>query len=357
MADAGFSPSDQSIYAQLAEALDRLPNGFPRTTSGVEIQILRKIFSPEEAALASQLSGSPETVDAIASRIGRPVAKTRKQLMGLARRGIAWYDQQDGKRLFRLAPFIVGIYEAQIGIMDHELAHLVEAYMHQGGAKGIMAPQPALHRVVPAQGTAKQEWILPYDDVRALILSAKAFHESACICREQQKMLGETCRFPQNMCLSFSSQERSPWEGDITQEQALALLERSEALGLVHTVSNVMEGIGYICNCCGCCCGILRGITDFGIANSVAYANYYAVIDPILCVGCGKCLERCQVHAISEGDGFSIVDRIRCIGCGLCVSGCPNDAARLERKPDAEIVHPPQNFGIWELERLINRKR
>ena len=32
------------VYEQLADALDRLPNGFPRTPTGVEIRILKKIF-------------------------------------------------------------------------------------------------------------------------------------------------------------------------------------------------------------------------------------------------------------------------------------------------------------------------
>jgi ferredoxin len=49
------------------------------------------------------------------------------------------------------------------------------------------------------------------------------------------------------------------------------------------------------------------------------------------------------------------VDRSRCIGCGLCVTGCPNDVARLERKPEAEIVHPPRDFAEWEHQRLRNR--
>ena len=68
-------------------------------------------------------------------------------------------------------------------------------------------------------------------------------------------------------------------------------------IGLVHIVSNVMRVVGYVCNCCGCCCGILRGINVYGIENSVAQANYFAVIDPE-CLGCGTCVLRCQVHAI-----------------------------------------------------------
>jgi Fe-S-cluster-containing hydrogenase component 2 len=61
------------------------------------------------------------------------------------------------------------------------------------------------------------------------------------------------------------------------------------------------------------------------------------------------------VGAISEGEGFSVVNRKRCIGCGLCVSGCPNDVARLERKPEAELIQPPRDFAVWEHERLVNR--
>jgi MinD superfamily P-loop ATPase len=87
----------------------------------------------------------------------------------------------------------------------------------------------------------------------------------------------------------------------------------------------------------------------------VAYANYFAEIDADECVGCGTCRNRCQVHAISEKDGVSVVDRKKCIGCGLCSTGCPNGAAKLQRKPESEIVNPPADFAAWEHERLHNR--
>ena len=345
------------VFELLAGALDRLPNGFPRTPSGVEIQILKKIFSPEEAALASQLSGTPETLDEISARLRLPAGEARKALFKLARRGMVWLDTRGKKPRFRLAPFVVGFYEEQFELMDHDLAHLVELYMAGGGAAGIMKPQPALNRVVPAQRAVKTEWVLPYDDVRAILLSAKSFQVRDCICRLQQDQLGSReCDFPLNVCLYFSERESGAVPGHISQEEALALLARTEEVGLVHTVSNVMKGVGFVCNCCGCCCGILRGITDWGIENSVASANYFAVIDPETCAGCGDCIQRCQVHAISEGDGISVVDRARCIGCGLCVTGCPNDVARLERKPEGEIIHPPADFAAWEHERLHNRQ-
>jgi NAD-dependent dihydropyrimidine dehydrogenase PreA subunit len=344
------------VFEQLADALDKLPNGFPRTPAMIEIKILKKIFSPEQAALASQLGGSFEPMDEVAKRSGLSVEQTRKQLLNLVRRGMLWLDLGNGKPRVRLAPFVVGIYEAQLELMDHELAHLVEDYLAHGGAQGIMKPQPALHRVVPAQRAVKTESVLPYDDVRAIFLSSRTFTLRDCICRAQQDQLGSRrCEFPVNMCLSFSSEERSANPGDISREEALAILDKSEEVGLVHTVSNVMQGVGYVCNCCGCCCAILRSINDWGIENSVAYANYFAVIDPEICAGCGDCIQRCQVHAISEGEDVSVVDQARCIGCGLCVTGCPNEAAQLERKVEAEIIHPPVDFAAWEQARLYNR--
>ena len=341
------------MFEDLADALNKLPNGFPRTPSGVEIRILKKLFSNEEAIIASQLGRTRETAEAIASRTGLAVEDLKARLHTMAAKELIWeYEEADGS-VYRLAPFIVGIYEASD--MDHELAHLVEAYLSNGGAEGIMRPQPALHRVVPAQNALKSEAILPYDDVKALLLKSKSFALRNCICREQQKEMGHGCRFPMRTCLSFSENESPPHKSSLSKDEALAFLDESEELGLVHTVRNVMKGIGYVCNCCGCCCGIIRGINDWGIENSVARSNYLARIDPGECSGCGVCVDRCQVHAIREENGISVVDRSKCIGCGLCVTGCPTGAAVIDRKPEEEIVTPPADFETWEQQRLRNR--
>lgn len=240
----------------------------------------------------------------------------------MANSGLVWFDEQNGQSRFRLAPFIVGVYEAQLDRMDHELAHLVEEYLVNGRAAGIMKPQPALHRVVPAQSAVKPEWILPYDDVRKILLASKTFGIFDCICRVQQMHIGRGCEFPLRTCLFFSSDERpaSPMGVSpmgVSQEEALALLDKAEEIGLVHAVSNVIEGIGYVCNCCGCCCEMLRAINEYGIEKSVARANYSAVIDPDECAGCGTCVGRCQVHAISQKDDVAVGDLSRCIDCGL----------------------------------------
>lgn len=348
----------EDVYEKLANALDRLANGFSRTESRIEIILLKRIFSPEEAFLASELSGKAESADEISQRVGITVKEAVARLIKMAKRGLVWLgaERAAGKYTFRLAPFIVGIYEAQLENIDRQFAHLFEEYMVQGGAVGIMKPQPALHRVIPVQNSVKSEWILPYDDVRAILTKAKTFRVRDCICRVEQEKLGRRqCDFPKRNCLNFYPAERPAQPGDITREEALQILEKAEEVGLVHTVSNVIEGIFYLCNCCGCCCGILRAIHDYGIENSVACANYYSIIDPDKCNGCGTCIERCQVHAIMERDGDTVVEKHHCIGCGLCVTGCPEDAVRLERKPDAHTIHPPRDFSTWERERLRNR--
>jgi Na+-translocating ferredoxin:NAD+ oxidoreductase subunit B len=343
-------------YEKLAEALNKLPNSFPRTKSNIEITLLKKIFLPEEANLASQLTGSMEPVETIAQRTGLPSEEAAKRLEAMLQRGFAWGDARGG--VFRLAPFIVGIYESQLPRMDHELAHLVEEYFHQGGAD-IMRPRPAIHRVIPAQSAVKSEWIMPYDRLRELLISCNTFRVNNCICRTQQDLEGtRRCTFPLDVELIFYRGEEAsspPVSPFIGKDEALAILDKTEKIGLVHTVRNVANGIFYVCNCCGCCCGILRGINDFGISNSVAAANYYSVIDPEKCIGCGTCVTRCQMHAITAENDISVVNRMKCIGCGLCVTGCESKVARLELKPENERIEPPADYAVWEHDRLVSR--
>ncbi len=347
---------NEDPFEQLAAALDQLPNGFARTRSGVEILLLKKLLSEEEARLASKLGRKYEPYDTIAERVVLPEEQASLELKAMAGRGILRSLEKEGKLWYRLQPFVVGIYEATgLEAMDHELAHLFDRWFAEGGAASIMKPLPAIHRVLPAHGMVGKEWILPYDDVKTILQSQKMFRVNKCVCRVQQDHVGRKCSFPLDICISFSVTERSAREGDISKEEALALLDKAEDLGMVHTVSNVMKGIGYICNCCGCCCGILRGVNEYGLEGALARSSYYSEVEKDACSGCGLCVERCQVKAVSLEGGTVRVDRGRCIGCGLCATKCPTGAAKLFRKPEAEIVTPPADSAAWEEERLHNR--
>lgn len=344
----------ESIFDRLADALDRLPNGFPRTESKVEIALLRRIFSEDEAALAAQLGRSVESAAEIGERAGLSVKDARTKLMKMVRRGLVWLGKNEGKTGFRLAPFVIGIYEAQLDNLDPEFAQLFERYMADGGAKGVLGTGVPINRVMPAEEAVKPEWVLPYDDVKSVLMKAETFSINDCICRVQRKHVGKECDFPLHMCLSFSPVKRAPKPGDVSREEALALLKKASDIGLVHTVSNSQE-VGYVCNCCGCCCTILRGITEWGIENSVAHANYYAVLNEDECVACGACAERCQVNAITHTDDIPEVVLERCIGCGVCVTGCPSGALELVLKDKDDVIEPPIDFAAWEDKRLQAR--
>jgi electron transport complex protein RnfB len=346
------------VYERLAAALDGLANGFPRTQSNAELRILRHVFTPDEAEVAAALTGRPAVAAEVARRAALEPAHAASTLESLAERGAIWTGRVGDDRGYRLAPFIVGFYEAHLlETRDAEFARLVEEYLCGGGAVGIISAQPAIHRVVPAQGATEAEWVLPYDDVRAILGKASSFRVETCVCRLQQDELGaRRCDSPLETCLWFSFAESADETSGVSHEEALAVLDEAERVGLVHTVSNVAAGIGYVCNCCGCCCGLLRGINEWGIEHSVAQANYTAEIDPLTCTACGTCEERCQVDAVAVADdGVRVVRRESCIGCGLCVTGCPSEAARLQRKPEDELVAPPATRGAWERVRLRGR--
>jgi len=345
-----------AVYERLAEQLDALPNGFPRTESGVEIRLLKKVAAPEEAWLAGQLSRKMDSAAEIADRTGLPEQEVTERLRELIRQSLVRTEKKDGVRRYRLAPFLVGIWEGQLETMDHELAHLFEQYMMLKGGEGILGPYPAVHRVVPARKAVQTEWILPYDDVRALLMESKSFIARDCLCRAEQDLIGNRkCDFPLQNCLSFSPVEGAFGANGISRDEALAILDETEDIGLVHCVSNSIDNVSYVCNCCGCCCGVLRGITEWGVENSVVRANYYSETDTDMCTGCGICEDRCQVGAVTVVDGIAVVDRGRCLGCGICATGCPNEAIHLHRLPDADTVTPLLNFTAWEEERLRSR--
>jgi hypothetical protein len=93
------------IYYKVAKVLDTLPNGFPSTESGVEIKLLKKVFTPEQADLFCDMRLTFETVEEIASRTERP-------LKGLKEHGKirATLDDQAGGRPI--------LQDAALGIRD-----------------------------------------------------------------------------------------------------------------------------------------------------------------------------------------------------------------------------------------------
>jgi electron transport complex protein RnfB len=346
----------EDVYRKLARQLDAIPNGFPATESGAELRLLAKLFMPEEAALASSMRLAPDPAADIAARAGVDAEKAYRLLKRMASKGLIESQTAEGHRVFALRPFIVGFYESQLPRMDNELAALFEQYYLDSGA-AILRDSPPLHRVIPVGEAIPFEIdIFPYERASELLEGAKSWGVRKCICRVQQRLVGRGCDRPVESCLVFAPVEGAFDDSDldraITKEEALRILREAEEAGLVHSASNYRKGIDYICNCCTCCCGIMRGIAEFGIPTAVAHSDFHAVIDAELCIGCGDCIDRCQFGALSVPDSVAVVDYARCMGCGQCAVACTLDALHLERRPAGEVQLPPADINEWMAKRI-----
>ncbi len=347
------------VYRRLARRLDAIPNGFPATESGVELRLLAKLFTPQEAELAAQMNLSLETPEAIAGRVGADPQQTARTLKEMARKGLIRYRRGEGTLLFALMPFVVGIYEEQLPRMDRELAELVEAYFSDPAARPLLGVAPAIHRVIPVDEAVPFDLeILPHERASALVESARAWGVRDCICRVQQKLIGKGCDHLLEVCLNLAPVEGafdgSPSTRAISKEEALHLLRAAEEDGLVHTVGNYQDGHFYICNCCSCCCAVLRAVTEYQVPNAVANSGFLAVVDEAECIGCGECVERCPFTALALPEDVARVDQARCVGCGVCTVTCPTGAIGLQRRADAPEP-PPANLKEWMARRAQAR--
>ena len=339
------------LYRRLADALDCLPGRFPRTPSGAELPLLRCLFTPQQAELGAVMRRDYETTATIAARVGRPYDEVARRLSEMEADGLLLSSHAEGQETYRLAQFLDGIVELSMDRLGPELAALFEAYMADGGARLLMG-NPAYARVLPAGESVRSEWILPFDDVRAILEQTRWIVATDCFCRTERALAGAPCRFPLHVCLDLHHSADPPQEGEIiSTERALEILRGAEEAGLVHTVSNVQGGWDWLCNCCSCCCEWLRGYTEWR-QDTALVRNYRVALDADRCSGCAACVDRCQVGALAVNGERASVDRERCVGCGLCVSVCPDEALRLERLPQPDITVPPVDRDAWEKARL-----
>ncbi|MBC7247568.1 MAG: 4Fe-4S binding protein [Actinobacteria bacterium] len=329
------------VYVRLREFLDRLPSGFPATESGVELRLLRKLFTPEEAELAMRLRLFPEPARVIARRCGLGESEAAEKLEDMARKGLVLRVFGGRERFYLALHFVVGIYEFHLNDIDRELAEMFEEYIEHAGRT-----LPKQYRVVPVGAAVPSaSRVAPYDRVRELVSRYEDIAVAPCICRREKGLLGEECDKPSETCLTFGVGAQLYVENGLGRRidaaEALAVLDRAEEAGLVLNATNARDIVN-ICCCCSCCCGVLRALKLEERPAEGIRSPYYAEIDPASCDLCGTCLERCQMEALRESDGSMRVDRDRCIGCGLCVSTCPAGAVRLVTKED--VPAPYANY-------------
>jgi len=111
----------EDVYKKLAVHLDNTPSGFPETESGVELRILKQLFTKEEAELDLSLVLMLETAETIAKRANKNPKEIEPMLIEMGKKGLAMHVNRNGVNTFMLLHFVVGIWEYQVNRLTKEL--------------------------------------------------------------------------------------------------------------------------------------------------------------------------------------------------------------------------------------------
>lgn len=347
----------EAVYQKLATHLDRLPGGFAPSDTGADLRLLKRLFTPEEAELATYLTLDQETAEVIAARANLPLVMAEQWLNEMAGKGLIFsVKQKEGPALYQAVPFAIGIYEFQVNRLTEELLEDLDNYWNSIKPRSRPQTIPQMRTIPVGQSVESPLEALPYEQVNELVNAHDRFAVTNCICRSRARKLGVGCDAPLETCLLFGDFAdffvRTGRGRSIDRSEVMAILAKADEANLVLNPTN-SRFVAAICCCCGCCCGVLKGLQSHPKPSEAVVSSFIAHLEQEICQGCWTCLERCQMQAITaEGDHVKL-NTDRCIGCGLCVSTCPSGALTLIRKPKSAQKDVP--VTLYETWRTIAR--
>lgn len=336
----------KSIFLRLQEQLDEYSLGFPATDSGIELDILKEMFTEKEAAMFTALTAELETPESVAARLGRPVDQVAAQLEDMAQKGLLFRRRQGESPEYSAIPFIHGLVEFQIERLDKKTVKLVGLYIKEKFKDVISRNTQSFMRTIPVRHSVEvTHHVAAYDDACEILRKEKLIVITDCACRRQKALFGKDCGKPMEVCFMFGPMGQYYIDNGLGRridlDEALRILAKAHEVGLVTQPASAQKPFT-MCNCCGCCCGFLHAVNKHPKPAELVFSNYTAMVDQETCSGCETCVERCEMGAVKmNGDGLSEIDSDRCIGCGLCVTTCPEEAFRLVPKPEAKHRTPP----------------
>ncbi|MFX1302673.1 MAG: 4Fe-4S binding protein [Promethearchaeota archaeon] len=369
----GNNVEDLDVYRKLQKHLDQMPIGFPRAESGSDIRVLRHLFTPEEAKIATFLNfgwyRDIEALDQIyeqTKNTGITLKELEKILDIMAKKGSIISKRVENKKFFGTAPLIVGMYEYQVNSLTKEFLKDLNEYLSEIWREKANPTDYGQLRIIPVDiDIIPEHYIAPYDNVKKIIEKHEGpFLKVNCICRQEMEIHGEPCKMTNHKsnCITFGNMAQhyidQGWGTQISKEETLKILHQNQEEGLIFRPNNA-QNIDFICSCCYCCDGGIGGLLKVPDPANYVVSNYYAEVDPDLCTGCETCIDRCQLKAITLKDDISSIERKRCIGCGNCVAVCPSEAISLQKKEEQYV--PPQtmddlyNMILVEKNKLKNK--
>jgi NAD-dependent dihydropyrimidine dehydrogenase PreA subunit len=346
----------EDIYTALQKRLDMYSLGFPETQSKIEITILKKLFSEEDAKLFLELSPMLETAESISTRTGHDITQLSSHLEDMVKRGLLFKKTKDGIAKYGAIPFIHGLFEFQVKRLNKDLAILLEQYYEEGLFKAVAKSTNMFLRPIPVNESIEtKSTVAPFEDAVAIINQAPVIAVADCICRKEKKIVGKGCDKPMETCLMFGSMAEYYIENNlgrkISADEAIAIVKNAQKHGMVTQPGTAQNPAG-MCSCCGDCCAVLLSIKRFPKPAEMVFSNYFAQTNDN-CTSCGSCVDMCQMDAIEITD-TAHVNLDRCIGCGLCTIACPNEAIKLVQKSEEKKI-PPKTSGEQMMEMAKQR--
>lgn len=350
----------EDIYRTLQKHLDKQAVGFPATKSGVEIRILKRLFTPDEAKIAMHLTYRPSSITDIYNMVkaeGISQESLENVLDSMVKKGAIARTERNNRNYYHTLPFVVGMFEWQLNRLTPEFLNDVSDLMSdQHFGLSFLSTKVSQMRTIPIEESIKVEhYVTSYDNLRELIERTEGpISVQECICRQAASIKGNPCEKTSRLetCMVFGDWAKLAVESgiarQITKEEALEIQRQNQADGLVLQPSNDQK-IDFICACCGCCCGMLS--LNKRLPKPVEFwaSNYFASVIAEQCNGCGTCVETCQVDAITidAKSEVSVVNLNRCLGCGNCVAACPTEAMSLVRK-EQHTVPPVDSESLYK---------
>jgi ferredoxin len=311
----------------------------------------------------------------LARKLAMPEVELDQALTRMAQRGVVLDLSQGEKRYFSLPPVVIGFFE--FTFMHHvndlpmtELARLFDQYMQEDDrfARAVFMGQTQpgralIHEEALPQGDFHE--ILDWERSSEIIRAASAISVSLCSCRHKASHLGKACQRSMETCLNLGDSAgvmvRMGIGRYITAPEALDILAASKAEGMAQVGDNVQHQPSFICNCCGCCCGMISAIRTFNLRNAIVTSNWIMAIDPAQCTGCGKCVKACPVGALmldihkenGRNIGQAVLDEGLCLGCGVCATACANGGVTFQPRP--QRAYTPEDMYDKTVSMAIER--
>jgi len=351
----------KTAYSQLADRLNRFPQGAPPTE--LLFSILKMLFSEREAGLVAQLPIKPFTAQRASEIWQTDLAEARTLLDKLADRGmLVDVEDRHGTSWYTLPPPMAGFFEFSLmrvredvdqkvlSELFYQYLNVEEDFVRDLFTRGeTQLGRAFVHE--PALSEENALHVLDYERASAVIESASHMAIGMCYCRHKMQHLGRACDAPMNICMTFNGTAKSLTKHGIARQVDKAegkdLLQQAYGSNLVQFGENVQRRVNFICNCCGCCCEAMLAARRFAIMNPVHTTNFIPEVRQETCNGCGKCVAVCPVEAmtlVSANDPHkprrktAKVAEDRCLGCGVCVRVCGHEGVALTSRPERVLT-------------------